>query len=342
MIRQLALMASGLILLTSQGFAQSQLPKKKVSSSSQAAEAAQSPTTTVPQNLTQTVEGAPLLNFNTDGAPANTDKESRSFIFKVPTTEAEQKDTRTARPVEKVADTAFKVNPGYPRQEFEAVYRPGSVGFKTTYSGTDFNVSNNVTTSAGLLYRLRSTPELFFEAEYNMYTTQINAANNVGLFNIQKSTATIDSLMARGNYCFLYENFFKRLCPGFEVGFDSSPAFEFQSSTDLKLALVKDMVVGANIVYQTPVAPSWILDTKLAYYMGLANGQNSKQTVKSNSRLLANVGINYQRKEDQAVVAGVTFENREAKTKGKTGVITDEFTTKATAIFFRAGYRWEF
>jgi hypothetical protein len=95
-------------------------------------------------------------------------------------------------------------------------------------------------------------------------------------------------------------------------------------------------------VYQTPVAPSWILDTKLAYYMGLANGQNSKQTVKSNSRLLANVGINYQRKEDQAVVAGVTFENREAKTKGKTGVITDEFTTKATAIFFRAGYRWEF
>ncbi|MCE3010095.1 MAG: hypothetical protein LW875_05740 [Proteobacteria bacterium] len=341
MIRQLVALTLGLFLFSCLGFAQTQLPRKKVTSAMPAA-SAEITSTTVPSDSGVTAEGAPILNFNTEGVPSNTDKENRGFIFKVPTTEAEKKDTRTARPIESIPDTAFKVNPGYPKQELEATYRPGSVGFKTTYQSTDLNVSNNITSSAGALYRLRSTPELYFEAEYNMYSTSVNAKNGIGLFNIKKSTAMIDSLMARGNYCFLYENFYRRLCPGVEVGYDSSPAFEFQNGTDLKLAQVKDMVVGANVVYQTPVAPSWILDTKLAYYMGLANGQNSRQTVKSNSRLLANLGINYQRKENQAVVAGVSFENREAKTKGKAGVITDEFTTKSTAIFFRAGYRWEF
>ncbi len=303
-----------------------------------------SPTTVVPQ---PSYGGQPVLQFNTLGKPASSD-DRNALKFKTVTDEkagtTSPSTDAMANPVENIKnDAPYSIAVGYPRWEVAVALNPSSNGFKQDNNtlGT-LNYTSTSPMGLDLSAKLIPNPEVYYQVSYNYQTVGVNDAVLAALFTIKESKAVIDSFLVGGGYCFIFNNFYNKLCPGFELGIDSYPSLDFTDNTNIQIAKIRDMVAGINLNWQYPVIYNVKFQSKLGYLSGLKIGQSSNLGVTKNSKMTLDAGFEWPIGTNKHITAMVNYVSRDASVEGKSGANTDTWTTKASMLAGKIGFAWEF
>ncbi|MBX9767326.1 MAG: outer membrane beta-barrel protein [Bdellovibrionales bacterium] len=235
----------------------------------------------------------------------------------------------------------FALYPGYPKNQISVGIRPYSVSSKWNYQGQDFSFP---TTSVGygIGYRFLPNPNVLVEAEYAAYGIETTSAT-VDPFLIQSSSITMDSLFLKGAYCFFgSSSFFRQLCPGIDVGYDTYPVLDFASSSTLKLSQVRDIIFGLNLAYQIPLTDQTRLRLKVGYNKGTGAGNSGTLTSKENTSYYLLGELNWSFNDHHSMVVGGEYRARDANLSGKRGVNTDTWKTTSVILGLQLSYVYTF
>lgn len=325
-----------LMLVVSAG-AQSALPAKKVTTTEVSEGAEVIPATSY--------NGQPIYQFNVLGTPTKS-SDRDSLTFKVPTDDKALADDRMANPVENQKnDAPFKTYIGYPKQRLTVGYAPVSYSGKFTYTGsgtgqgTDFSFTSSSVTGLNLGYQFLPTPTTYIEAESNYLSASTNDGSP-NPFTVNKSTANVFNLFVRGNYCFVGDNFFSRLCPGAEIGMDSYPLLGFIDNSTMEMQQATELSYGVNLLFSGPLVKSVIGKTRIGYLMGSGVGQ-SGLTSKKNSAYYVAPQIEWPAMGGYINI-GFNYLSRNSSVEGKKGVNTEKWDTTLSSFTMLAGFTLEF
>lgn len=237
-------------------------------------------------------------------------------------------------------DQPFTGYVGYPRFQFGLFYAPTSTGFKQEYNSLPLNFSSASYNSFNVFGRFLVNPNLNAELEYSHSAFSVSS-KDLGTYQVQKSTANIDTLLGRVIYCDVLSHALNKICYGGVAGLDAFPSLNFTNATDLEITSIKDMVLGLLLGYQRELGPFAYLNTNLEYLYGLRQGQSSNLGVDSDSKIKAKIEFNFlSQKSLNYFTAGAEYSYRDAKVHGTTGSFTDNWSTKATSFSLTVGYTW--
>ncbi len=240
-------------------------------------------------------------------------------------------------------DSAIKIDdyPGYPRSIVTVNYAPTVYGGKFTYSGVNFNYSNTSVSGVGLDYRFLATPEVFLDAVFSSYTSQTQAGTP-GVLVVSDSSISVYDLVLKGSYCYIGANFFSKICPGLDLGYNSFAVLGFKTNTTLEMKKVADFVWGPNIFIQRPVGGTTLFEGRVGYLMGTGSGGSSELTATSDKTVYASGIFTWDAGYKRHWNAGLVYSNRVASLSGTKGSNTDKWDTTIDILNLTAGYGFEF
>lgn len=275
------------------------------------------------------------LKFNTDTAPANTDRH-QTMQFK------DSGDAPLGSPRPEYAEsvpeeTPFKSFIGYPKHQLGIYVKPMSLASNWTYQSNTYNFTSP-STGIGLTYRLQVTPLWNMEIDYIHYTMSLDAAT-VAPYKFLSSDVKFDDYSIKGNYCFVGKaTFYRQFCPGLIIGNEGYPILNFVTSSNLVLSKVQDFIVGVNLAYQEPFSDNFLFKLIGGYNYGTGLGNSGYLTSKSNSSYYADAGAEWNVTEHNTVLGFAEFRARSANVNGVKGSVNDTWTTTSSLLGFKLGY----
>jgi hypothetical protein len=284
--------------------------------------------------------GQPMMQFNTLGNVSNS-SDRDSIKFKVPGDGSPSND-KMANPMEsQTTETAFKTYVGYPKQQIDLSYAPVSYGGKFSYSGYDFNFSSTDMLGLNLNYKMILTPAVFFEVDGTYFSAK-SKSGRAAPYTFQETTTAVFNVMFRGNYCWIGDNFFSKLCPGIDLGMDSYPVLGFDGNSTVTLQKASELVYGVSLYAQRPLIYSTNISARLGYTMGSGSGQSGALTSKKNNLVYLDSKIEWPVAMNRLINFGVYYSQRTASIEGKvSSTLSDKWDTNAAQLGVKVGYTWE-
>ncbi|MBC7456836.1 MAG: hypothetical protein H7235_01060 [Bdellovibrionaceae bacterium] len=272
--------------------------------------------------------------FNSTGSPTVSDEKSK-FMFKAKS--PEEKEVNST-----VSEQVFHSYVDYPRFQFEMDYGPSSIGLKQEYNNLPLNFSSTSYSGVSLKGRYLVSPDFNVEADYRHAEFKV-ASKDLGLYKVSESKTSIDAIMLRFNSCKILQSAMDSICYGVTTGIDSYPTLNFETSTQLAISKIKDMVIGLNLNYRKEIVPYIQFDSSAEYLYGLRLGQDTNLGVDNNSKLQASLGLNFlSQKSLNYFSVSSAYSYQEAKVHGSTGSFVDSWSTKASEVSVNVSYTWTF
>ena len=295
--------------------------------------------TPTPEQVPQADKG--VFEFHVDDLPKNSDSrptlqfkdggQESGGVTEVPEFKSE----------ELPESEVFSVYPGYPKHQVALGIRPYSVSTNWSYSGQDFAFTTS-SVGYGVTYSFQPTPRLLLEAEYSGYGLEA-PASSVDPYIVKASSTRLESVFFKGAYCFFGDSsFFRQLCPGIDIGYDTYPVLDFVSSTNLQLSQVRDIILGLNLAYQIPMTDLTRLRIKAGYNRGTGSGNSGTLTSKQNTSYFLLADVVWSLKTNHDLILGMEYRSRPAKISRKSGQNTDTWETKSTIVGVQVAYQYSF
>lgn len=285
--------------------------------------------------------GQPILQFNTSGeSKSATDHEG--IKFKIPG-EGSASDDKMANPIENQKnDAVFKTYIGYPKHQLNLSYAPVSYGAKFSYRGSDFNYSSMDLTGLGVTYTALVTPSVYFDVAASYFSVK-SKSGLAGSYTVTDSTSSVLQFNLRGNYCWIGDNFYARLCPGLEIGQDAYPLLAFNSAGRIEMQTANEMTYGVNVFAQYPLLRSSNIGARLGYVMGSGSGQSGGLSSKKNSLIYLDSKVEWPVSPGSLMNVGLYYGLRSSTIEGKTSAVnTDKWDNEIGHLALKIGYTWEF
>ena len=231
------------------------------------------------------------IDFN--GAGEVKPEFKKSFEFKTPDEADKNKKLDLIKDAEN--KNLFTTSVEYPKNELYFSFNPGIDGFTNTLSASriyNYGGANITGLSAGYVYSPSIGSYLNLDLTYSSIAIAAFRDTGAGLYVAESVTQMLDLSMAF-NLCRIYESTLHRLCPGFEMNYDSFPTLSFPqtSNAQINLQVVHDMSLGLNLDYYYPLAQNYQLISKLGYNYGLGLGQSSNLGTKNDQKISGRLGI---------------------------------------------------
>lgn len=297
------------LLVCSIAGAQSGLPKKKVESKEVA------PTTST-EAATETKSSGSGFKFKFDDDKSGSSRPSVNFH--VPNSE-EEKNRITADPVnEMFNDAPYKIALGFPKWDFSFSFNPTSYAFtQKLASGFSPNMSAMSTSAFSFNTRLNVDLTNFWEFEYGQFDAKSKAQTGTGL-SVVETTSIASSIMVRGFYCWIGNMSARRFCLGGEMGQDSTPTLYFATTNTLEMNRATSYVLGPSLIFQYPVSDAFVVHAKAGVLAGVV-GQNAALAVKSDMKIISEVGFKGSLSARHGYSALVDYSIRTTKIEGLQG-----------------------
>ncbi len=277
------------------------------------------------------------LKFNVDSAPAPTDPRP-AMQFSDPGESA----PGTPRPeyTETTPDAvAFKTYPGYPKHQAGLYVKPSTLSSSWSYGGSTYNF-RSPTLALGTGYRIQINPLWSMELDYMHYSMNLEAGV-VLPFRFLASTTSFDDYSVKGNYCYIGKtSYYRKICPGFQIGNEGYPILNFVqgTSTNLNLSKVQDIIIGVNADYQEPFADKFLFKAIIGFNYGTGLGNSGYLTSKSNYSYYGDAGAEWSVTEHNIIQVFAEYRLRTAQISGQVGNITDKWDTKSSLLGAKIGY----
>lgn len=236
------------------------------------------------------------------------------------------------------AEQLFKASIEYPKKEFYATYNPGFNSYKNTLSGSRvYNYGGTSAQNLSLGFRYSTSLRELFFLDGTYQTASVQDFNDKN-YTIKASTATLFTIAAGANLCRVYESSDHRLCPGVQLSLDSFPTLQFPqtSNTEISLKSVRDMTLGVNLLYMRPLFGNSVMNAKLAYDMGLKQGQASDLYTTKNNKISGLLSVDWPLRSVN-LNAGASFEQRLASMQSA----QDQWDIENLSYAAKLGARWE-
>lgn len=275
----------------------------------------------------------PMLKFNTDDAPTNTDprapiKFKGMDSYSMPTT------PETPQPILEATandDDTFKSYIGYPKHELQLTNGYDNVAAKWGYNGKDFNFRNS-TMALGLNYTFVAAPMWKIGAYYSQYSIAAPAGTS-SPYVIADSTATVAKYGFNGEYCYISSaNFYRQYCVGGTVMNDSYPVLKFTSATRLVASKVDDIVVGVHGAIQIPFNDRVYFRPVAGFNYGTGAGQSGALTSTYNTSLFLRLELPVVAARWLTLKGHADYSSRQATIEGTIGTNKDKWETDSTIL----------
>jgi hypothetical protein len=239
------------------------------------------------------------------------------------------------------SENEFKMYPGYPKHIVSLNYAPALVGAKFTYAGLPFTYSSTSLAGVAVLYRFFPTPNVFVDADFSNYSmsTVRGVTENI---TITEGTVGVENLNIRGGYCFTGANFFRKFCPGLDLGYDTFAVLGFKDNSSLELKKVSGIVYGPSFFLQTPLISSVLFEGRVGYLIGSGSGGSAELAAKKNTLLYMQGAFVIPHSEKRSWQLGALYTSRTSTLEGTKGSNKDTWENLAESLYFRFGYNIEF
>ncbi|MBO9666034.1 MAG: hypothetical protein J7501_04415 [Bdellovibrio sp.] len=278
----------------------------------------------------------PEYKFNALGSPDFSDEKTKTKL-KV----SNSKDLSKVDPVRMLKNSQpYTGYVNYPRYQIGATFAPTRSGFKQEYYDLPMNFS--VTSYESLMVNARYlvNPNFYADLEYSHSSFGV-LGQTAGTYQVNQSTANVETILGRFIYCSIGSHAMNKLCYGGIAGWDAYPSLEFLSSASLGISAISDMVLGVSIGYEHVVAPFTSFTSTFEYLYGLCQGQSTALGVDSDSKIRAEVGLNFQNANNLNFYSlGIGYSYREARVHGAIGGYVDNWSTHTSAFAFLMKHTW--
>ena len=278
----------------------------------------------------------PEYKFNALGEPSFSE-EKTGLKLKV----SNSKDPSKVDPVRTLKNSQpYTGYVNYPRYQIGAALVPMKTGFKQEYYDLPMNFSVTTYESAVLNARYLVNPNFYADLEYSHSSFAV-PGQNVGSYQVNQSTANVESVLGRFIYCSIRTHAMNKFCYGGVAGWDAYPSLEFLSASELGISAITDMVLGINIGYEHVIAPFKSFTSTLEYLYGLHQGQSSALGVDSDTKIRAEAGVNFQNDRNlNSYYFGLAYIYRDAQVHGSIGSYVDHWSTQASTFALLMKYTW--
>jgi hypothetical protein len=227
------------------------------------------------------------------------DDDAGSFSFKLPeqTKKDDPAEEKGSAEVEsgEITPSSFRLDVEFPRYRAFVALNPGYIGLSQSLQvgsavASKLNVAEYIPIAFQAGASAEFTPRILVEAKV-AFARFNTAQQNLSLFSIQSSSATIISANLTGFYCFFIGATGLKICPGVGAGIDGFPIFRFEDNTHLVIGSFTDMLVKATARIARPIGTQAAVWLEGGYDLGFGKGASNGISTKSDRSLWSSIGL---------------------------------------------------